>query len=106
VRGLRTFAAADMNDLQGVEAEGVFCEFCHKVGAVYLNPATGLPYNNTPGVLSMRLYRPSTNGEEQLFFGHFDDVTRRVTYLPLEKKSQFCAPCHQFSFWGTPIYES
>ncbi len=106
VRGLRTFAAADMNELQGVEAEGVFCEFCHKVGGVYLNPSTGLPYNNAPGVLSMRLYRPETGGAEQLFFGPFDDVTRRVSYLELEKKSQFCAPCHQFSFWGTPIYES
>ncbi|MBI5389080.1 YjbQ family protein, partial [Candidatus Woesearchaeota archaeon] len=41
-----------------------------------------------------------------MFFGTFDDVTRRVSYLELEKKSQFCAPCHQFSFWGTPIYES
>ncbi|MGD2205613.1 MAG: hypothetical protein PVH17_02435, partial [Anaerolineae bacterium] len=87
-------------------AEGVFCEFCHKVGSVYLNPATGLPYNNAPGVLSMRLYRPETGGAEQLFFGPFDDVTRRVSYSELEKKSQFCAPCHQFSFWGTPIYES
>jgi hypothetical protein len=106
VRGLRTFAAADMNDLPGVEEEGVFCEFCHKVGGVYLNPATGLPYNNAPGVLSMRLYRPFSGGAEQLFFGPFDDVTRRVSYLDLEKKSQFCAPCHQFSFWGTPIYES
>jgi len=106
VRGLRTFAAADMNELQGVEQEGVFCEFCHKAGAVYLNPATGLPYDNAPGVLSMRLYRPTTGGAEQLFFGPFDDVTRRVSYLELEKKSQFCAPCHQLSFWGTPIYES
>ncbi len=106
VRGLRTYMAADMNDLQGVEAEGVFCEFCHKVGSVYLNPATGLPYDNTPGVLSMRLYRPESGGAEQLFFGPFDDVTRRVTYSPIEKRSQFCAPCHQFSFWGTPIYES
>jgi hypothetical protein len=106
VRGQRTFMAADMNDLQGVEAEGVFCEFCHKAGSVYLNPATGLPYNNAPGVLSMRLYRPATGGAEQLFFGPFDDVTRRVTFSPIEKKSQFCAPCHQFSFWGTPIYES
>lgn len=106
VRGERTFMAADMNDLQGVEAEGVFCEFCHKAGAVYLNPATGLPYDNAPGVLSMRLYRPETGGAEQLFFGPFDDVTRRVTYSPIEKTSQFCAPCHQFSFWGTPIYES
>lgn len=41
-----------------------------------------------------------------MFFGPFDDVTRRVSYLELEKKSQFCASCHQFSFWGTPIYES
>jgi hypothetical protein len=41
-----------------------------------------------------------------MFFGPFDDVVRRVSYLELERRSQFCAPCHQFSFWGTPIYES
>jgi hypothetical protein len=96
--------ATDMNTLGAIDQEGVFCEFCHKVGAVYLNPATGLPYNNSPGVLSMRLYRPLP--VDQIFFGSLDDVNRRVSYLPLEKKSQFCAPCHQFSFWGTPIYES
>ena len=94
----------DMNALTGVNREGVFCEFCHKVGAVYLNPVTGRPYNNTPGVLSMRLYRPYSG--DQIFFGTLDDVARRVSVLPLEKKSQFCAPCHQFSFWGTPIYQS
>ncbi|MBC8248570.1 MAG: hypothetical protein H8E90_02730, partial [Anaerolineales bacterium] len=94
----------DMNTLTGVNREGVFCEFCHKVGAGYLNPATGLPYENAPGVFSMRLYRPYPG--DQIFFGSLDDVTRRVSYLPLEKKSQFCAPCHQFSFWGTPIYQS
>ena len=65
VTGTLTYAAADMNELQGVEREGVFCEFCHKVGDVYLNPATGLPYDNAPGVLSMRLYRPSEGGAEQ-----------------------------------------
>lgn len=96
--------AADMNALTGVEQEGVFCEFCHKVGAVYLNPSTGRPYDNAPGVLSLRLFRPFPG--DQIFFGSLDDVTRRVSFLPLEKKSQFCAPCHQFSFWGTPIYES
>ena len=94
----------DMNALSGVNREGVFCEFCHKVGAVYFNPATGRPYENAPGVFSMRLYRPYPG--DQIFFGSLDDVTRRVSYLPLEKKSQFCAPCHQFSFWGTPIYQS
>ena len=95
---------ADMNELSGVEAEGVFCDYCHKIGYAYLNPATGLPYSNAPGVTSFRLYRPPS--DTHMFFGPFDDVTRRVSYLELEKKSQFCAPCHQFSFWGTPIYES
>jgi len=94
----------DMNTLVGVNREGVFCEFCHKVGAVYLNPVTGRPYNNAPGVLSMRLFRPYPG--DQIFFGTLGDVSRRVSVLPLEKKSQFCAPCHQFSFWGTPIYAS
>ena len=96
--------SADMNELSGVETEGSSCEFCHKIGEVYLDPATGLPYDDRPGVLSMRLYRSPLG--HILWFGPFDDVTRRVTYLELEKKSQFCAPCHQFSFGGTPIYES
>ena len=96
--------SADMNELSGVETEGSSCEFCHKIGEVYLDPATGLPYDDRPGVLSTRLYRSPPG--HVLWFGPFDDVTRRVTYLELEKKSQFCAPCHQFSFGGTPIYES
>ncbi len=96
---------ANMNDLRTeAEAEGVFCEFCHKIAGVYLNPATGLPFSNAPGVLSYRLVR--TFPESVLFLGPLDDVARRVSFLPLEKQSQFCAPCHQFSFWGTPIYQS
>jgi hypothetical protein len=98
------FLTTDMNELVGVEKEGVFCDFCHKVSDVYLNPATGLPYPNSPGVVSMELNRPPS--DTHMFYGPFDDVTRRVSYLELETKSQFCAPCHQFSFWGTPIYES
>lgn len=104
--GEQYFANADMNELEGVELEGIFCEFCHKVGDVYLDPMTGLPYDNAPGIVSMRLYRSDSGAGEMLFFGTLDDVTRRVSYLPLEKTSQFCAPCHQFSYWGTPIYES
>jgi hypothetical protein len=96
--------SADMNEVSGVEAEGSYCEFCHKIGEVYLDPATGLPYADKPGVLSMRLYRSPPG--HVLWFGPFDDVARRVSYLELEKKSQFCAPCHQFSFGGTPIYQS
>jgi len=96
--------AADPNQLSSIEAEGVFCEFCHKIGDVTLDPATGLPYPNMPGVLSMRLYRPEEG--KQLFFGNFDDVTRRVSYLPLEEESAFCAPCHFGVFWDTIVYNS
>jgi hypothetical protein len=99
----------DMNALAGADTFGVHCDFCHKVADVYLDPATVLPYRNVPGVLSMDVRRPFPETERfQLFFGTFDDdnVPEEDTYLPLIEKSQFCAPCHQFSFWGTPIYES
>ena len=95
----------DPNRATGVEAQGTHCDFCHKIADVKLNPATGLPYDNMPGVLSLDLMRPGP--EPQLFFGPYDDVdVGPDTYLPLMKESQICAPCHQAGFWGTPIYES
>jgi hypothetical protein len=96
--------AADPNLASGIEAEGIFCEFCHKIGQVALSPETGLPSPNMPGVLSLRLYR--SQGDQVLFFGTFDDVTRRVSYLPLEQESAFCAPCHFGVFWDTVVYDS
>lgn len=85
-------------DLTGVAAEGVACEFCHKIGDVILDPHTGLPYAARPGISSMRLYRPEEG--QQLFFGPIDDVTRRVTYSAIEEQSAFCAPCHFGVFGG------
>jgi hypothetical protein len=35
-----------------------------------------------------------------VFFGTLVDVTRRVSYLPLQAKSEFCAPCHYGVFGG------
>jgi len=96
--------AADPNLATGIEAEGVFCEFCHKIGDVTLDPVTSLPYPNMPGVLSLRLYRPEEG--QELFFGQFDDVTRRVSRLPLVEESAFCAPCHFGVFWDTVVYNS
>jgi hypothetical protein len=52
----------------------------------------------------MWLTRPPS--DTHMFYGPFDDVLRRVSYLKLEKQSEFCAPCHQFSFWGVPVYTS
>jgi len=101
--------STDMNTLAGADKFGVHCDLCHKVADVYVNPATGLPYENAPGVFSMDVRRPFPETDRyQLFFGTFDDdnVPEEDTYLPLIAKSQFCAPCHQFSMWGTPIYQS
>ncbi len=78
--------------LKGNAGEGISCEFCHKVGDVILNPKTKLPLPDMPGILSMRLYRPADG--QQIFFGTLVDVPRRVSYSPLESKSEFCAPCH------------
>ena len=102
----------DPTGLTGVAAEGITCDFCHKIGNVTLDRETGLPYADRPGILSTRLYRPA--GERQLFFGTFDDVTADVdSYLPLLEKSTFCAACHYgvFSavdgkFGGVEIYNS
>jgi len=85
--------------LKGDAAEGISCEFCHKIGSVTLNRKTGLPYDDSPGILSLRLFRP-TDATHDLLFGPFDDVVRtdlpssRDSYLPLQRESQFCAGCH------------
>ncbi len=84
--------------LSGDAAEGITCDFCHKIGGVILDPHTQLPLPDMPGILSYRLYRPVEG--EQVFFGTVLDVNRRVSYLPLESESAFCAPCHYGVFGG------
>ena len=79
-------------------SEGISCDFCHKIGAVTIDPHTRLPLPDMPGILSMRLYRPEE--DQQIFFGTLVDVNRRISYLPLETKSEFCAPCHYGVFGG------
>ncbi len=96
--------ASDPNQLSGLEKEGIACEFCHKIGDVKLDPATRIPYPDKPGVLSVRLFRPDEG--QQLFFGQFDDVPGKDTYLPLIEESAFCAPCHFGVFSGVTIYNS
>jgi hypothetical protein len=85
-------------NLTGDAADGIGCDFCHKIGEVYLDPETNLPYPDKPGILSMRLYRPEEG--QQVFFGTLVDVNRRVSYLPLQSESAYCAPCHYGVFGG------
>lgn len=73
-------------------ADGIGCDFCHKIGDVFLDEETRLPLPDMLGILSYRLYRPPEG--EQVFFGTLVDVPRRDTYLPLLSESEYCAGCH------------
>jgi Carboxypeptidase regulatory-like domain len=100
----------DPNRTQGANLFGIHCDFCHKVAAVSIDPATSLPNRNQPGVLSMDIRRPFPEDKNryQLFFGTFkdDNVPQEDTALPLLTQSQFCAPCHHAVFWDTLVYDS
>ncbi len=97
--------SVDLNQVSGVGAEGVACDFCHKIWAVNLNQATGLPSINMPGVMSYEYRRPPE--DHQFFAGPFDDVAPgEDTYSPLQAQSQFCAPCHFAQFWDVVVYNS
>jgi hypothetical protein len=91
--------------VRGVEAEGVTCDFCHKIWDVHLDPDTGLPFADRPGVLSYEFRRPFEG--HQFFAGPLDDVAPgEDTYSKLQKSSRFCAPCHFGVFWDTVVYDS
>lgn len=95
----------DPTTVTGVAAEGVGCDFCHKISGVRTDPATGLPYENAPGVLSFEFLRPAPG--RQFFAGPLDDVAPgEDTYSALQLDSLYCASCHSAKFWGTPIYDS
>ena len=97
--------STDPTTVSGVGAEGVACDFCHKIWDVTLNPVSGMPYPNMPGVLSFELRRPAEG--HQFFAGPLDDVAPgEDTYSPLQKQSQYCAPCHFGVFWDTVVYNS
>jgi len=100
----------DPNMVSGVNKFGVHCDYCHKIADVKLNPATGLPFPNMPGILSQDIRRPFPEDPDryQIFFATFDDdnVPMEDTYLPLIKESKWCAPCHFGVFWDTVVYNS
>ncbi len=95
---LRRLHDADPNHAAGVERDGVFCDFCHKIKDVALDADGG-----RPGVLSMTFARPPQG--EQLFFGPFDDVFPGPdAFKPLYKESRYCAACHNSRFWNVQAY--
>jgi hypothetical protein len=97
--------STDPRAVTGAAAEGVSCDFCHKVWDVVLDSATGAPYPDMPGVLSMEFLRPSAG--HQFFAGPYDDVAPgEDTYSGAQEESQFCASCHHGVFWDVLVYGS
>ena len=87
----------DLRQVAGVSAQGVHCDYCHKVCETDIR-SPGL----THGRDGLKLLRPS---ERQVFFGSMDDVdTGNASYLPLYADSRVCAPCHEGILFGTHVY--
>lgn len=89
----------DLNEISGVDAYGVHCDYCHKIF-----DARSDIHGVSPGYMSIDVLRPDSLA--QIFFGTIDDSPRNVTYHPLYKKSLYCAPCHQWFNAKVPIYSS
>lgn len=89
----------DPVSVTGASENGIFCDICHKIQNVKLTSGHG-----TTGILSIDFLRPPTG--KQVFFGPYDDIHEPDAYLPLIRKSEFCAACHTGKFWGTEAYNS
>jgi Cytochrome c554 and c-prime len=86
----------DLRQVRGVAAQGVHCDYCHKVAGTSGEP--GL----THGRFGLKLLRPA---EGQLFFGPLDDVDRgEDAHSPLYRHSRYCASCHEGTVFGVPVY--
>ena len=93
------------NAAVGVAAEGISCDFCHKIGAVEFITDSVLPDPAMPGILSLTLYRPKSG--EDLLMGTVDDVSRPLdSFNQLYGESAFCAACHYGVNDTTIIYNS
>ena len=98
-------AGVSPNEAVGVAAEGISCDFCHKIGAVNFYTGTVLPDPAMPGILSLTLYRPKTG--EDLLMGTVDDVARpKDSFNQLHGESAFCSACHYGVNDTTEIYNS
>jgi hypothetical protein len=87
----------DLRQVRGTAAQGVHCDYCHKVASV-VNDQIGL----THGRFGLNLLRPA---QGQLFFGPLDDIDRgEDAYSALYKDSKYCASCHEGTVFGVPVY--
>ena len=90
-------ALFDLRKVSGADAQGVHCDYCHKVAG----PGDG-PLGLAHGRFYLRLLRPRSG---QLFFGPLDDVDRgEDSFSSFQRDSRFCAACHEGNVFGVPVY--
>jgi Cytochrome c554 and c-prime len=87
----------DIRNAKGVAAQGVHCDYCHKIEGVG-DGKLGVSH----GRFNLRLLRPT---EGQLFFGPLDDVDRgEDSFSSLYRDSRYCASCHEGTVFGVAVY--
>ncbi|HVS39525.1 MAG TPA: multiheme c-type cytochrome [Gemmataceae bacterium] len=92
-------AQYDLADLKGTAAQGVHCDYCHKIAGVR-DGKLGL----THGRFNLHLLRSQ---KEQVFLGPLDDATRgEDAYSPLYHDSRYCASCHEGVVFGVHVYST
>lgn len=90
----------DIREARGVHAQGVHCDYCHKIAEA---PTDKL--GTRFGRDGYRLLRPRDGA--QLFFGPLDDAVRAgesFAYAPFYKESKYCASCHEGVVFGVHVY--
>jgi hypothetical protein len=98
ISGMKNPFNSDPDSLDHVAAEGINCDFCHKISGAEIDITGG-----RPGILSYKFTRPSKGN--QIFYGPLDDVfPGDDSYHPLYKQSRYCAPCHHGRFWNVLVY--
>jgi hypothetical protein len=90
----------DVRHASGVAADGVHCDYCHKIADA---PTDKL--GTRFGRDGLGLLRPP--GGELLFYGPLPDAVRAgesFARLPLYKESRACASCHEGVLFGVHVY--
>jgi len=88
----------DLRQAAGVAAQGVHCDYCHKI----VGPEPAARLGLTHGRFGLQLLRPERH---QLFFGPLDDVDRGDdAYARFYRSSRYCASCHEGTVFGVHVY--
>ena len=89
----------DLRNVSATNANGVHCDYCHKVAELASNQ-----FGLTHGRFALKLLRPKTG---QIFFGPLANASRSEdVYSPIYRDSRYCASCHEGVVFGVHVYST